>query len=47
MEHDFICKPGKPSPPECDRFCATDPSQTCTNINSNMDYYEVNSMIIP
>ena len=47
MEHDFICKPGKPSPPECDRFCATDPSQTCTNIGSNMDYYEVDSMIIP
>ena len=47
MEHDFKCKPSTPSPAECDRFCATNPSQTCTNIGSNMDYYEVNSMIIP
>jgi len=39
MEHDFYCKPSTPDP-TCDRFCATDSSQTCTNIGSNMDYYE-------
>ena len=45
MKHDFYCKPSTPNP-ACDRFCATDPSQTCTGIGSNMDYYEVSLMII-
>ena len=51
MGHDFECKPGtgvcdKKVGTYNDRFCDTDPSQKCTDIGSNMDYYEVNSMII-
>ena len=51
MGHDFECKPGtggcdKKVGMYNDRFCDTDPSQKCTDIGSNMDYYEVNSMII-
>ena len=41
MEHDFVCNKLEERQPDCDRFCETNPSQTCTNINSNMDYYEV------
>ena len=41
MEHDFTCNKVSQGQAGCDRFCATDSSQTCTNINSNMDYYEV------
>ena len=51
MGHDFECKSGtgvcdKKVGTYNDRFCDTDPSQKCTDIGSNMDYYEVNSMII-
>ena len=41
MEHDFTCEKVSQGQSGCDRYCATDSSQTCTNINSNMDYYEV------
>ena len=41
MRHDFDCKKEIFRQAGCDRFCATDSSQTCTNINSNMDYFEV------
>jgi len=40
MEHDFTCEKVSQGQSGCDRYCATDSSQTCTNINSNMDYYE-------
>ena len=51
MKHDFVCKPehekcAKNPGTFIDRICDTDPSQKCTDIGSNMDYYEVNSMII-
>ena len=42
MEHDFTCSKTSQGQPGCDRFCATDSSQTCTNIKSIMDYFEVN-----
>ena len=45
MEHDFVCNKVEERQEDCDRFCETNPSQTCTNINSNMDYYEVLKII--
>ena len=43
MAHDFECNGcddccGKAEGTYSDRFCATDSSQTCTDIGSNMDY---------
>ena len=51
MKHDYECIHcddccGRKAGTFRNRYCTTDPTQTCTNIKTIMDYFQVNLMII-